>query len=315
MSHSRSSAAHWQEGSRRPRWQATGAGGKSGAAPSRAERDKVNAYMASADADELLAYADASVLFELIKSRWDLFEPVLLPQVRWDGLVDELSAIRNRSAHCRRPHGDDLSRLEQSLRNLEPGARKFYRSYAQVERLGEADEDPVVDAWLGQSHPSAERLVDHCREQYDVGFRLGITARPWAQSIEAGAGIIGTPGILWRADWVLGQGELWPSDLWRELSEEVRGLLVHLLIDGTAVTATFAAVDDPGAVADAIGLVFDAIIVASRPFTHRDSEEPGKDWFSFLRKDSESLPAKVQSGTALALFEPYRPDAFTIFAA
>lgn len=70
------------------------------AATTRAERDQINAYMASADADEPLAYADASVLFALIKSRWELFEPVLLPQVRWDGLADELLSIRNRSAHC-----------------------------------------------------------------------------------------------------------------------------------------------------------------------------------------------------------------------
>jgi hypothetical protein len=76
------------------------------AATTRAERDQVNAYMASADADEPLAYADASVLFGMIKEKWDVFEPVLLPQVRWDGLVDELLTIRNRSAHWR-PHRDE----------------------------------------------------------------------------------------------------------------------------------------------------------------------------------------------------------------
>jgi hypothetical protein len=287
----------------------------SGAATTRAERDRVNAYMASADAEELLAYADASVLFSLIKGKWELFEPVLLPQVRWDGLVDELLAIRNRSAHCRRPHRDDLTRLEQALRNLEPGAREFYRSYTQVHRLGQEEDDPVVDAWLRKSHPSAERLVDHCREQYDVRFRLGISTRPWGPSIEAEAPISGTAGILWHADWILGSEEIWPSDLWKELNEEVRGLLVHLLIDGTAVTATFAVVDDPEAVADAIGHIFDAITVASRRFKPLDPEEPGKDWFTFLRTNSESLPAKAQSGTALALFEAHQPEAFTIFSA
>jgi hypothetical protein len=172
-----------------------------------------------------------------------------------------------------------------------------------------------VDAWLGKNHPSAARLVDHCQEQYDVRFGLGISTRPWGPGIEAVAGISGTAGVLWHADWILGSEEIWPSDLWNELGDEVRKLLVHLLIDGTAVTATFAAVDDPGAVADAIGNVFDAIIVASRRFKTLDSEDPAKDWFGFLRANAESLPAKVQSGSALALFEPYRPEAFTIFAA
>lgn len=286
-----------------------------GAATTRAERDQINAYMASADADELLAYADASVLFALLESKWELFEPVLLPQVRWDGLVDELLSIRNRSAHCRRPHRDDLARLEQSLRNLEPGAREFYRSYTQVQRLQPGEEDPVVDAWLGKSHPSAERLVDHCQEQYDVSFRLDISTRPWGPSIEDVQPITGTAGILWHADWILGSEEIWPSDLWKELNKGVRELLVHLLIDGSAVTATFAAVDDPDEVADAIGLLFDAIIIASRPFKALDPQGPAKDWFDFLRSDAEALPAKVQSGSALALFDPYRPKAFTIFAA
>jgi hypothetical protein len=53
--------------------------------------------------------------------------------------------------------------------------------------------------------------------------------------------ITGTTGVLWHADWILGSEEIRPSDLWEELSEGVRELLVHLLIDGTAVTATFAA--------------------------------------------------------------------------
>jgi hypothetical protein len=285
------------------------------AAATRAERDQINAYMASADADEPLAYADTSVLFALIKSKWELFEPVLLPQVRWEGLVDELLSIRNRSAHCRRPHRDDLARLEQSLRNLEPGAREFYRSYTQAQRLRPGEGDPLVDAWLDKSHPSAQRLVHHCQEQYHVSFRLSISTRPWGPSIEGVQPITGTTGVLWHADWILGMEEIRPSDLWKELNEGVRELLVHLLIDGSAVTATFAAIDDPNAVADAIGHVFDAIIVTSRRFKALDPQEPEKDWFDFLRSDAETLPAKVQSGSALALFDPYQTEGFTIFAA
>lgn len=63
------------------------------------------------------------------------------------------------------------------------------------------------------------------------------------------------------------------------------------------------------------GHVFDAIIVASRRFKALDPQEPAKDWFDFLRSDAEALPTKVQSGSALALFDPYRPEAFTMFAA
>ena len=42
-----------------------------------AERDQINAYMASADADDVLAYLDVFGLFSLIDKHWELFEPSL----------------------------------------------------------------------------------------------------------------------------------------------------------------------------------------------------------------------------------------------
>jgi hypothetical protein len=50
------------------------------------ERDRRNFYMASADAEEVLAYLDTGALLKLIEGHWDLFEPILPPQVRWRGL-------------------------------------------------------------------------------------------------------------------------------------------------------------------------------------------------------------------------------------
>jgi hypothetical protein len=63
-----------------------------GGAPLRAERDRVNAYMASADAEGLLAYTDVTALFKLVEAEWELFEPTFLPQARWRGLC-EASAL------------------------------------------------------------------------------------------------------------------------------------------------------------------------------------------------------------------------------
>jgi hypothetical protein len=126
------------------------------AAATRAERDRINAYLASADADEPLAYADKTrVLFALIKSKWR-FEPVLLPQVRRGGLVDELLSIRNRSAHCRRPHRDDLARLE-SVESRTRCARVLSLLHPGPAFTAWQGRDPLVDAWLDKSHraPSA----------------------------------------------------------------------------------------------------------------------------------------------------------------
>lgn len=115
-----------------------------GRAPARAAIDARNAYMASADADDVLAYSHVSDLFSLIEDQWDLFEHYVLPRNRWVGRTDELRELRNRNAHCRRPHRDDVARLEQTLRDLEPGAIKFYRSY--VDTHHPPAQDPVARA-------------------------------------------------------------------------------------------------------------------------------------------------------------------------
>jgi len=228
-----------------------------------AERDRVNAYMASADADEILAYAEVRDLFELIERHWNLFEPVLLPRTRWQGLVDLLLAIRNRSAHCRRPHGDDLGRLEQVLRDLEPGARKFYGSYCRSRPVERKSKDPLARDWIGLRHDAEARLVEHCHRKYGTQFRLEYSVRPWAEGPRDVDTISGTAGLLWHAHWALGE-EAEPVEAWRTLGREVRELVAHMIFNGVPVEATFAAVDDEKAIADAIGQIFDRLIPASQ---------------------------------------------------
>jgi hypothetical protein len=281
----------------------------------RAERDRVNSYMASADADEFLAYTDVTALFKLIEGHWDLFEPILLPQRRWQGITETLLAIRNRSAHCRRPHDDDLSRLEQALRDLEPGARCFYRSHADITYLHRETKDQLVRAWVGLRHAAAARLVEHCRQKYDVKFRLGYSVRPWAQAPQEEAAIGGSRGVLWNAMWVLGSEEVRPADLWQELSKKVRGLLVHLIFSGMTVTASFAALDDAADIADAIGDIFDRLVEVGRPMEVDEEPFSSEAWGERRSREAAGLPPKVQLDSALALFDLYNPEAFSLFSA
>jgi hypothetical protein len=282
-------------------------------ASGRARRDRVNAYMASPDADELLAYADVSDLFNLIEDHWDLFEAFLPPRTRWLGTAEELLALRHRSAHCRRPHPDDLGRLEQALRDFESGARHFYSSYLRTTGVFKKNSDPVVSAWVGSEHEDAQRLIAHAQSQYEVEFRLG-----WSKLASAGwvtdDAISGAPGYIWHATWFLRRDELRPVDLWEDLTNAVRSSPIHIIQSSSMhVVATFAAVDDPTEVADAIGSVFDAILTRSRDFGEpADSEEWSQRW----REGADSLPQIVQVGDAvLALFDEYQPDSFSLFAA
>lgn len=282
-----------------------------GRAPTRAVGDDANAYMASADAGELLAYADVADLFGLIEDQWALFEPLLPPLRRWQGTADELRELRNRSAHCRRPHRDDLARIEQVLRNLESGAWQFYASYVDTSRVFKS-KDPLARSWVDGKHPTAMRLLEHADLQYDVRISLSYSVRPWAASPKQNT-ISGSEGVLWHADWWAGTRDLNVVDLWRELERHplVRDLVVHLLVDPGQIKATFSAIDDPGEIADAIGSIFDDILVHSH---HHLGTGNADDWLERWTRGAGQLPRRVQVGTPLTLVDPYRPQAFSIFS-
>jgi hypothetical protein len=278
----------------------------------RAEQDKVNRYMASADAEDLLAYADASVLFALIEQHWELFEPVLLPRVRWQGQVDTLRAIRNRIAHCRRPHVDDMGRIETLLRDLEDGARRFYGSYTET-RVVRDGRDPLVKAWVKRRHTAAARLIEHCESSYETRFRLSYSMRPWAEGPQGGGVISGRDGMIWQAIWLTGGRELNPEELWRELAPRTTELILHMLFDGGGVTVTFASKEHADDLADAIGDVFDRLIETSRDYTPGRGMEDVDREIEQMRGSVGQLPAKVQYQSALCLFDSLNPDAFTLF--
>jgi hypothetical protein len=271
-----------------------------GSAPKRAATEAANAYMASADAGELLAYADVSDLFGLIADHWPIFEPMLPPQRRWQGRTDELRDLRNRNAHCRRPHRDDLGRILQTLRDLEDGAWRFYTSYLRSRRLAKGDSaDPLAKAWADGQHETARRLLKHAEEQYETRFRLCYSVRPWANRPDKNA-VSGSEGVLWHAHWTMGGRDLDLSELWRELERRgVRQLLIHLLVDLGRVTATFAAVDAPAAVGDAIGVVFDELLHASSPYGATSLD----DWEGRWTRGVEQLPRVVLANSPLTILD------------
>jgi hypothetical protein len=83
--------------------------------PAKAMRSARNeaglAYMSSSDSELILSYLDVYDLFDLVDQYWDIFEPSLLDKQVWLGRAKELRQIRHRSAHCRRPHIDDVTRI------------------------------------------------------------------------------------------------------------------------------------------------------------------------------------------------------------
>jgi hypothetical protein len=219
-------------------------------------------YMATPDAQDRLAYADASALFKMTLEQWRLFASSLPAKNVWMGRVDELLAIRNRIGHCRRPHFDDLARLEQTLRDLDGGAFAATATFNDQWRAKDTWTDALVDGWVRKRHDVAGRLIQHAERQYETSFELRYSRRPWTKAPGPEQTISGVPGYIWHAFWYFKGGR--PFDLgkfWRDI-EGCRELILFVCADDpSSISVSFAAMDDPKTIADIIGLCFDAALM------------------------------------------------------
>lgn len=233
-------------------------------ATGRQRKDGRFTHMSGADSSNPLAYLDYSNLIQVIESNWDLFAHALIEQKSWQGRQPELLQIRHRIAHLRTPHHDDLKRLEQTLRDLELGAHIAYSSYNRRWRPVSWT-DAVTDGWLRSTHQDARRLIRHASMQYDTTITVEASARPWAMEKNSTAPPAPGPGFLWHAEFSLRGRSLDIPRLWRDQHlRSVKPYLVHLVaLDESAVGFTFSAVDPDTEIADAIGLAFDAVLIAA----------------------------------------------------
>lgn len=288
---------------RRAKWGLHWADTLADSAATREARDQAQRHMMTPDAQARLAYLDISDLFNKILKDWDLFEQVLFDgKDVWAGRVVELSKIRHRIGHCRRPHPDDLVRLEQTLRDLEPGAFESVASYNRQWEPDKSLDDPIVEAWVREGHPDARRLVRHADHTRDIRFVMRYSRRPWAKPLADGSPISGTEGYLWHACWYLIGSALPPRRWWEDTQLDVaRDLIVFAgFATRSALEVTFPAVDDSERIADAIGSCFDAVMLNESAAVWRSHRaESYEDMFAAHR----DLDVRVQVGTTSTIVD------------
>jgi len=268
------------------------------------------AYMGSADDGDPLAHTDVGTLFAVVEQQWEQCGPGIgLPEKVWQGRVDELRSIRHRIAHCRRPHSDDVDRLEQTLRDLEPAANRELRSYTTWLVPSDDLDDPIVDAWQRGNHPVYQRLVPHGQDIKGIDFYLRVSVRPWANR---GTGAItGSPGYYWVLMVVLHERHLFVDDYLREYHVVKNLPLIGHVIqtDSRFLYVTFPAVGDPVEISDAIGECFEAVFNAAN-YGYGDINQVRHPW------NREQLDSQVDAQGLLAIVSGLdTDDPLTIFAA
>lgn len=261
-------------------------------ANSRLTQDAAFTHMAGPDSENPLAYLDYSQLVDLIERYWSQFHYALFEQRAWQGRQDELKRIRHRIGHLRRPHADDLTRLELTLRDLERGAFIALASYNDTHEPDPREhKDVITNGWINRRHSTARRLIDHAWRQYDTRLLVQFSRRPWAS---AASDLAGAAGIIWHADFIMRDGRAVDlGHLWHyDMMEAVRPSLLHVLSDyPSRVRFTFSAVDDPQEISDAIGELFDIVLLVSKRIDYEKFDL--NEW----TRTGRTLDYRVQTAT------------------
>jgi len=132
------------------------------------------------------SYAQLWQLFDLIEKKWECFSLYFPPKRVWKAKTQEISQIRNRVAHFRTCHSDDLQRLEQFLRDIDTGFWKFCTSYNNGEPALPPSSDLVTQHFLsldplpwGKVGDGSWARVGHVDKSMVVGIVVKKSFRPW----------------------------------------------------------------------------------------------------------------------------------------
>ncbi|CAG9269872.1 hypothetical protein PCAR4_830162 [Paraburkholderia caribensis] len=279
-----------------------------GTSADRQLRDEEYRHMRTPDAQDQLAYLDAGPLLQLTLDQWQLFRLYLPAQKIWAGRIEELKAIRNRIGHCRKPHGDDLDRLEQTLRDLNGGAFLATSSFNDGTLANQNWSDVLVRDWVHKEHSQAS-LIEHANRQYDTSFMLSVSRRPWAELVaNSEVQLGGRPGYVWHASWYFRGGRAFDlSRFWRDL-ESSKNLVMLVCADTpSSLQVSFSAVEDQRQISDAIGRSFDAALTNL-------GRHNGEDDYAKWARHYSNVDPRVHAGTPWASIVPAM-DGISVFAA
>lgn len=114
--------------------------------------DKAHPHMSTPETDPLWFLSFDSLLRIIFDQKlWPIFHPYLTTKQILRAKLEEIRPIRNRIAHCRSLHADDLDRLEAFVRDVDQGFWKFCTSYNNSRPIiAELKNDPVYKSFASR---------------------------------------------------------------------------------------------------------------------------------------------------------------------
>lgn len=149
------------------------------------EADKALTHMETSEQNDF-SYAQLWQLLDLIDNNWHCFEKYFPPKRLWKAKTHEITQIRNRIAHFRTSHPDDLQRVEQFLKDIDQGFWNFCTSYNEAKPALPQSTDPVTEHFLHldplpwcEIESKQWAQVGQVNRSLVVGLVVNKSNRPW----------------------------------------------------------------------------------------------------------------------------------------
>ncbi|MBD3945654.1 hypothetical protein [Nocardioides ganghwensis] len=206
-------------------------------------------HMPTPDASPI-SYVTFGSLCRTIGNHWDLFSVYLPPRDLWEAKLSEVAQIRNRVAHFRLGHFDDLTRLLQFMRDLDDGFWRFCTSYNDAYPVLPPSKDPVTKRFQHLDQFPYVRVNSQSWAKVGVAdpdamfsMSIGVLQRPWQTSKQSGRSS-GQPGLLYDVTIVGRDNHRFNYARLLEDTKRLHGDVVHICIDsfGSSVRFTIPAI-------------------------------------------------------------------------
>ncbi|AEJ01304.1 hypothetical protein Nit79A3_1472 [Nitrosomonas sp. Is79A3] len=198
------------------------------------EADKAFKHIPTPD-ENPLSYINFSDLLKLIKNNWDLFLGYLPPQDNWEVKMDEIVHIRNRAAHFRKGHLDDIERLLQLMRDIDKGFWQFCTDYNDLHPILPPDKDIVAMKYVDLNPFSFKEIAPN--EWAQIGsapqglryiLSINLIKRWWANKLEV---IEKTPGYIYDVQIYLRNNQQFDYGDFLEFFSKFKREILHICLD------------------------------------------------------------------------------------
>lgn len=204
------------------------------------EADKALTHIPTAD-DNPLSFTTFTELVKLIQNNWDLFSEYLPPEKIWEVKLAEIVHIRNRVAHFRSSHADDIERLLQLMRDIDYGFWEFCTDYNDLQPILPPERDAVAKKYVDLDPFSFKEIAPNEWAKFGSapqGLRYIVSIyslrRRWAEKV---AVIDGTSGYIYDVNIHLRDNRQFDYSKFLTAASKYKAELIHICLDTFSSTA------------------------------------------------------------------------------